>query len=143
MKIHTSLLRKAPKVRKLWACFGVLPLLFLTPASAQSLVGVWSGTYTNPDGLRGFTFLRFNADGSMQKQIGWSDPRGQGSGTARCQGTYQFNGQMAAIQLTACRMCSASGCESRQGYFPGPPANVTFIDDYTINIGGDVYHRQQ
>ncbi len=40
MKIPTSPLREAPKIRKLWACFGVLSLLFIAPASAQSLAGI-------------------------------------------------------------------------------------------------------
>ncbi len=149
MKIRTSLLRNAPNVSKLWACFGVLSLLFFSPASAQSLAGVWSGQTHTPEGINGVDFLGFNANGTVQHQGVWTDPTGQGSGQFRCQGVYQFNGQRVAMRWGACEMCGAGGCYSntnvllmQQRLWSGP-FMVRFLNAYAAEIGGSVWHRQQ
>ncbi len=147
MKIHTSPLRGAPKVRKLWACFGVLSLLFITPASAQSLVGTWSTT-SQTDAVSGYMFLRFNSNGVVQGEMGVADLQQRGgSGTTRCSGAYQFNGQMLAMRWSACQACGAAGCypvsTSNATSVFGGPFSVRFMNNSTVDIGGQVYNRQQ
>ncbi len=143
MKIRTGLLCEAPKVRKLWACFGVLPLLFFTPASAQSLAGVWSSSNVSPYGARTVQFFRFNSNGAVQLEMGASNSQGGGSVIVRCQGAYQFNGQTVAMRWSACQSCGGlAGC-TPTNMVPGGPFYVRFMDNYTVDIGGEVYHRQQ
>ena len=149
MKIRTSLLRKAPKILKLWACLGVLPLLFAAPASAQSLVGVWSSQTHTPEGINSADFLGFNANGTVQHRSVWTDPTGRGSGQSLCQDVYQFNGQMVAMRWGGCQACGAGGCYSdtnvllMQQRLWGGPFMVRFLNAYAAEIGGSVYHRQQ
>ena len=147
MKIHTSLLRKVPKVRKLWACFGVLSLLFFTPASAQSLVGVWSTTFRVGYTGNGVSFIRFSPNGAVQLEMASADSQGGASAMRRCQGTYQFNGQMVAMQWASCQDCNGFGCyfsnTSMVSTWLRGPFYVRYIDSQTVDIGNQVYHRQQ
>ena len=91
-------------------------------------------------------FMRFNSNGAIQIEMAVAGGGG-GSGSERCQGAYQFNGQMLAVRWSACQSCGAARCypngNSLIARVYRSPYAGRFIDDYTVNIGGEVYHRQQ
>jgi hypothetical protein len=91
------------------------------------------------------TTVLFYSNGNVQAQSGVAAGSIGSSGTIRCGGRYQFNGQMLSVGFASCVTCS-NGCmaypwavQTMNSQFRGP---VQPVDQYTININGALYRRQ-
>lgn len=109
-------------------------------AMAQSLEGRWMNVGNNGQGSQYAYYVSFAGNGALQTEMDIAASGGIGSGVTRCQGSYQFNGQLLQTQ-GSCVVCPAgTGCVQ------GPPLQlggpVQFQNSVTFSIGGDVFRRQ-